>query len=273
MKNNLDRYGKCAMVIGGAEGLGLAYSKRLATLGFRVLMIDKNQTQLENSIKALDGHPERNHLPVLMDASAVAADQELFNLIQQNECRIVVYNAAYGPVKKFLENSIEELETYSHLHGINVLKLSYRFAKHWLHGEPSAFIGMSSMGALRGTKLVAPYASTKASIWVLMESLYYEFKGTNLDFICCISGTINTPHFKSITQKKSGFKPKDLEPEQVVEEVFRSIGKKAICVPGRANRLVYFLLKHFMSHRRASAITNETIEKMYTEQWAGGYQR
>lgn len=266
---HLKLYGKWATVVGAAEGLGLAFSRILIENGFHVLMVDVDVLKLKSSVTDLGEYAK----PLVLDMSKPKSTESLFEAIQETECRLVIYNAAYGPVKKFLDNSEDELQTYMELNANAPLKLAHKFARLWLNKEKAGFLVMSSLAGLRGTSLVAPYSATKGFDWLLMEALYYEFKETNLDFCACISGTIDTPNYRELNAEKSGVKPKTLSPDQVATEALQALGVKPFSVAGLTNRITNIVLKRVFGHELASRITNSTMRKMFAKQWGKGYQR
>ena len=266
---HLNQYGKWATVVGSAEGLGLAFSQQLLLSGFNIIMVDKDEEKLKLSASSLTGTVKQ----VILDLSKPKRVNELTILISELGCRLVIFNAAYGPVKRFLDNSEEELETYIQLNANAPLRLAHQFSRLWLNKEKAGFLIMSSLAGLRGTSLVAPYSATKGFDWLLMEALYYEFLETNLDFTACIAGTIDTPNYRSLNAQHSGVKPKDMSPDEVALEALNALGKQPLIIAGKGNRMTNILLQRILGHKLASKLTNKTMRKMFAAQWRKGYQK
>ncbi len=51
--------------------------------------------------------------------------------------------------------------------------------------------------------------------------------------------------------------------EEVAKETLANLSKKAVHIPGRINRLSYFVLTRLMNRSRAAAIVNKTMTIIY----------
>jgi len=54
-----------------------------------------------------------------------------------------------------------------------------------------------------------------------------------------------------------------MNPMKVAEHSLAQLGKRAICIPGFNNRLIYFFLTRFLPRKTASSIVSQEMEKMY----------
>jgi hypothetical protein len=259
-----DKYGQWACVLGAAEGLGAAFSMGLARRGFQLILVDKNQVDLSKTSEKVRQTHQRETVEIVQDLANKESLTPILNAIAEKECRFLVYNAAYGPVKPFLSNSETELDLYLDVNVKTTLHLIYRFIK--LHeGKPMGILLLSSLAGFRGTRLVIPYAATKAFLWNLAEGLHYEFQEQNLDISVCCPGTINTLNFQSTGPRLPFFAPKPMDPEKVAEEALQKFGKSLFIIPGLANKFSHFLLNRVLPRRWASSIHNKTMKKMYTK--------
>ena len=171
--------------------------------------------------------------------------------IEETNCRMLIYNAAYGPVRLFLSNTAQELDRYVQVNMATPLQLVHRFAA--LHaGQRAGILLLSSLAGWRGSRLVAPYAATKAFTWNLGEGLYYEFRGTGLDISVCCPGPVDTPNYRDTRPRRSLFSPKAAAPEAVAEYALRHFGRRLFLFPGRSNRFTHFLLNRILPRRWAS---------------------
>jgi len=257
------RYGNWGLVAGAAEGLGASFSTVLARWGINLILVDKSRDALlntTNELKSLYGIEVRQ---VLLDLSKIESVDILLNHIMKEKCRLIVYNAAYGPVKDFMDNTPEELDYYIDLNSRIPLHLIYGFLKTVPKKERAGILLMSSLAGLWGTQLVTPYGATKAFDYNLAEGLHYELKDKNIDVMACCAGATDTPNYQSTHPKKNLLGPGVMNPHKVAENALKKIGKKALYIPGFANQLTYFLLTRIFPRSFSTWMMNRVMYKMY----------
>jgi len=263
-----DRYGKWAMVAGAAEGIGAAFSEVLAKRRMNLVMVDFHPA----SLKEVAERTERNYgiqtIQIVLDLAENGAAQHCMSSIDGLDCRLLVYIPAYSRIKSFLDNSPEELDQYLHLNVRTPLHLVYRFAGKIRNSAPGGIILMSSLAGLIGPQFSAIYSGTKAFSILLAEALFPEFKRCHIDVLACCAGTTNTPTFWSSRPEGQGNKMAIMDPMVVAEYALSRLGRKAICIPGLKNRLIYFLLTRILPRKTASFIVSREMEKMYPSRLA-----
>ena len=259
-----EKYGSWACVVGAAEGLGAAFANSLAKRGMNLILVDKKREHLEViSMRLRESFQIETH-EVIIDLSQQNASDIIMTPISELDCRFLVYNAAYGPVLPFLSNSEEDLDIYLSVNNRTLLLLVHKFIKRTIL-SPHGIILISSLAGLRGTRLVIPYAASKAFIWNLAEGLHYEFEDKNLEISVVCAGTIDTPNFRATEPKKTFFTPKPMKPESVSEEALSKFGRYLFIVPGFANKIAVFLFERILPRKIASKIHNDTMAKLYKD--------
>lgn len=259
-----DKYGKWACVAGAAEGLGAAFAHSLAKRGMNLILVDKNQVELESTVSQLNKDFKIETQEVIEDLSSKDSAENIMKQLAEKDCRFLVYNAAYGPVMPFLSNSEADLDLYLSVNNRTLLLLIHQFIKRSVP-SPMGILLISSLAGLRGTQLVIPYAATKAFIWNLAEGLHYEFRDKNLDISVVCAGTIDTPGFRSTKPKLTFFTPAPMKPSAVAEEAIKKFGRRFFIVPGFANKFAVFLFERILPRSIASKIHNDTMGQIYRE--------
>lgn len=258
----LDKYGSWACVAGAGEGLGEAFSIGLARRGFNLILIDKDEDKLNEVNQQLQTNYSIKIHPLTLDLSDRISLDAISNSLEDEKCRFMVYNAAYGPVKPFLSNTAQELDLYLNVNMETPLHLAHRFA-HLNQKKQAGLLLLSSLAGFRGTQFVVPYAATKAFTWNLAEGLHYEFKDTLMDFSVCCPGPIDTPNYRSTNPHNTFITPKSMKPELVAEEALNKFGKKLFIIPGKSNKIAHFILNRILPRKIASTIHNLAMKKMY----------
>ena len=269
LQEQLEKYGDWALVAGASEGLGKAFAETLAATGKNVILIARRADALQEVSDYLQGHYGVETRIGTMDLADNNAFEHVMELIEDTGCRLVVYNAAYGPVKMFVDNTEDELDTYLDLNARTLIKLAWAFARKYQGNKSAGFLIMSSMAGMRGTLMVAPYGATKAFDFNLGEALYHEFRDSNIDFSVLCAGPIKTPNYLSTKPTYSWVKPKEHEPRFVAEEGLRLLGRKALGLPGSSNRINDIILSRIMPRSSAVKLANDTMRKIYSHFWKG----
>lgn len=257
-----DKYGSWACVAGAGEGLGKAFSEGLAKRGFNLILIDHKKDLLDSTNTFLESNYQIEAISLHLDLNDKRSIKTVVETIEKQQCRFLVYNAAYGPVKPFLSNTSEEIDRYMNVNIGTQIHLIHQFVKKYIELSAGVLF-VSSLAGFRGTQLVIPYAATKAFIWNMAEGLHYEFKHSGIDFSVCVAGATDTPNFRSTNPKKTFFTPKARDPQLVAEEALNKFGKKLFILPGTANKISHFILNRILPRRMASSIHNTTMKKMY----------
>lgn len=260
-----ERYGEWGLVAGAAEGLGAAFARTLASWGINVILVDVNDRKMHETARKLEMEFGIKTEALDIDLSQGERLDVLMDKTTKLGCRLIIYNAAYGPVKDFLANTLEELDYYVNLNSRTPLHLIHRFLKSLPEDHNAGILVMSSLAGLWGTQLVVPYGATKAFDYNLAEGLHYELKDRNIDVMACCAGATDTPNYRSTKPKKNLFGPSILNPDYVAERALRKLGKRALYIPGLSNQLTYFLLTRVFPRSFSAGMMNRVMSKMYRD--------
>jgi hypothetical protein len=267
MSDFLNSHGQWALVAGSAEGLGEAYSRALARRKINLVMVDHKGDILSNLSRELESAFGIKTVQIELDLGRMDAPEVMMAAIRELECRLLVYNAAYSIVKPFLKNSPADLDNYINVNARALIQLALPFSEKCKAANGGGILIMSSLAALWGTNLLGPYGATKAFDYILAESLYHELKPFGIDVMACIAGATATPAYLGTNPKYGWPRPTVMKPEDVAEEALSRLGRTAFFIPGRANRLTWFLLAKILPRSAARRIFNATTRKMYIEKF------
>lgn len=222
----------------------------------------------EDKLKTLSAHLEKtygiNTIKVHLDLAAKDAATTILEQVNEQECSLLVYNAAFSRINPFMALTSEELDTFSQVNVNTQLHLVHGFSNYLTSkGKKGGIILMSSLAGLIGMQLVATYAATKAFAWNLAEALFRELKDNGIDIMACVAGATSTPAYLKTRPVYGWPKPTVMKPEEVTKSALKSLGKKAIFIPGSGNRVNYFILTRLLPRKTAAAIANRTMGKMY----------
>ena len=264
--NLSEKYGSTALVAGASEGIGAAFAQHLAAAGFDLVLLARRPEPLESFGVKLRQEFKIKVTCIPFDLSKPNAGEMLVNALRDHEIDLLVYNAGLSYIDHFEDKELEAHRVILQTNMITPLHLIHQLAPAMLQRGKGAIILMASLAGFQGTPFIATYAATKAFDQVLGESLWYEWKDRGVDVLVCCAGATASPNFINTNPgKQSFFAPKVQQPEDVVAETFKHLGKRQSFISGRANKIASFFMQRILSRKMAIMIMGDTTKKMYRQ--------
>jgi len=247
-----ERYGPWALVAGASEGLGVAYAHALARRGLNLVLVARRRALLKGladelsasfavDVRSLDGDlAERRFLEGLQDDCS------------DLDVGLIVYNAAYAPIGEFASTPLDDLLRVAAVNIGAPVALVRGLLPAMTERGRGGVILMTSLAGNQGSPYIATYAASKAFNRVLAEGLWYELKDKGVDVVACCAGAVRTPGYSGAAAGKDA--PGTLDPEEVVEQTLRALGRGPVVVPGLVNRVASTFMTRLLSRRRAISI-------------------
>jgi len=258
------KYGDLALIAGGSEGIGAAYSNYLASEGLDLILVARNLKKLETLSKEIKAQYQVNISCISYDLAKPDATKQLQKSLGDRHIAIMVYNAALSYIGPFEENSIEHHQQIAQTNMLTPMEMLQAFGSPMLKKGKGACIIMASLAGFQGSGLLSVYAATKAFDMVLAESLWYEWKGRGVDVIACCAGATSSPNFiQSNPEKSSVLAPRIQTPDEVVVECFQKLGSTPSFICGRGNKWASFIMQRLMPRKMAIKIMGDTTRKLY----------
>jgi uncharacterized protein len=229
------RYGPCALVTGGANGIGAEYCRQIAATGLDLVIVDRDEPALDAIAQELGGTARVT--TAVMDL-ALPADQLLVALretTRDHEIGLLVANAAWSPVGPFIESELDSLLTAVDVNSRSTVVFAHELGRAMAAIGRGGIIIMSSLAAESGAAQVALYSATKAFNLVLAEGLWYELRDRGVDVIAIRPGSTRTLSWQK-TQPAEGDVSDAMEPAEVVAEALAMLGTTPSAPAGEANR-------------------------------------
>ena len=242
-----DRYGPWALVAGASEGLGAAFARALAGRGLNLVLVARRHEPLE--VLAAD-LPTRT-ITVSADLATTDGIAQVMDAAAGLNVGLVVANAAYSPIGRFIEMDPELTRRAMDLNCRAPLELAHRFLPAMAARGRGGFIVMSSLAGMQGSPPISVYAATKAFGAILAEGLWAELRGTGVDVLTCVAGAVATPSLVGVTSRPA---PGTLTPDEVAGAALRGLGRGPRTVPGLTMRLSSALMSRLLSRRAAIAV-------------------
>jgi len=186
--------GLCALVTGGASGIGKAVAERLAAEGAGVVVADIDVTGAAQTATGIATAHGVAAYAVAFDAASGADCARLVGeaVTRLGRLDVVVNNAGVNEWFRADEYPDERFERVLRINLFSVFHVCKAALPHLLASR-GCIVNMSSAAAFDGVPYAAAYAASKAGVNGLTRSLAVEFadRGVRVNAVC--PGAVDTP--------------------------------------------------------------------------------
>jgi len=195
--NISERYGKgtWAVITGGSDGIGKEFAFQLASWGFNIVIIARNQEKLDKVAREIRHKYHDIKVKTIevnfRDSYEEGFIEKIYGQISDLDISFLVNNVGLYPVKVYARLTIDEVRE-----GVLINMLSHTLMtrailpKMLSRKQRSAVINVSSFAAELKPPKVHLYSSTKAYIKYLSLGLTQEYP--NIDFLAFKPNMIST---------------------------------------------------------------------------------
>ena len=195
--NNINLKNKVAIVTGGAQGFGLAITRRFVESGAKVLIWDKDKEYL-NKVDI------KNTQKIEVDVSNYKNVENALtsSLKYENKIDILVNNAGIaGPNFKTWDYPLEEWQKVIDIDLSGVFYCCKTVVPHFIKNNYGRIVNISSIAGKEGNPNAMPYSAAKAGVIALTKSLGKELAQNNIAVNCVTPAPAKTRIFDQITQE------------------------------------------------------------------------
>lgn len=198
-----------AVITGAAQGIGAAISRRFASLGYAVVLVDQNEP-LETSVECLEFTKEI--LPVICDVSNEDDVGALARYANKQFGRIdaLVNNAGISLLMPAEQTSIEHWQRVLDVNLTAPFLLSREFGRIMLAQEEGSIVNVSSIAGLSGVADRAAYNASKHGLIGLTRTLAAEWGGRGVRVNAVCPGWVKS-EMDVADQALGGYSDEDIE--------------------------------------------------------------
>ncbi|KAA6388385.1 MAG: putative 17 beta-hydroxysteroid dehydrogenase type 3 [Streblomastix strix] len=232
------RYGGgWAFVTGGSSGIGEAFAKKVAKMGFNVAILGQNEERLNRVEKEIkEYNPEIKTLAIKADLSGdpVQLTENIMKQLDGKDVSIMFFNAGINVFEYAAQPSEDSMQQFrtnviSHQHLFHSLfpKLASRKVDLKSGYKRGAMIFTSSVVTFVSPPGMAVYAATKSYLSGLAESLASEADVFGIDVVSIYPGGVNTRIGERLPTSKvpTSMKSINQSPDQVAALAVSAIGR------------------------------------------------
>lgn len=222
-----------AIVTGAAKGLGRAIADKLASVGFSLLLVDRNEQDLHDTVVELgkSGTSVASYAvdltePQAADVVVAAADREF------GGASVLVNNAGIVPFRGFLETPLDLLREVLTNDVETVYTMTQAFVRSRISkAEGGCVINLGTGHALTGVGGTSAYAAAKGAVHALTRALAVELAPHGIRVNTLALGTTMTDRVRANL------------PDEVLRARLRQIPLGRAADPGEAADAVLYLIR------------------------------
>lgn len=228
-----------ALITGASSGIGEKFARRLAAMGFDLILVARREERL----RALAGELIKTYgIQADVLAADLAHDEGIARVARAIEDRsdlvLLINNAGFGTRGSFTEVPLERHLDMIRVHDVASVALTWSALPRMVERGRGAIINVSSIAAFFPSGGGSTYTATKAYLNNFSEALAAELQGTGVKVQALCPGFTYSEFHE--TSEYEGFDRGHIPAalwmpaEQVVDESLAALsGDKVIVVPGR----------------------------------------
>lgn len=194
----LSKYGPCAVVAGGSEGVGAEFARQLAAAGINLVLIARKPdplTETAETCRAL-GVEVRTLAVDLVSADAVTRIAEATSDL---EVGLLIYNAGANTCsERFLDGALSDFGGVIDLNIGTMLALVQHFGRPMRDRRRGGILMVGSMAGYLGSMRHTVYGGVKAFGRIFAEGLWLELRDYGVDVLELVLGVTRTPAMERV---------------------------------------------------------------------------
>jgi len=198
--NTIDLKNKTAVITGGAQGFGLAITKRFLESGANVIIWDIDEKETNKALKNLNNLKLSASKVNILNFDEV--QKEINKIIEKNKIDIFINNAGIaGMNAKVSDYPIEEWRKVIELDLNAVFYCCKAIVPHMIKNNYGRIVNIASIAGKEGNPNASAYSSAKAGVIALTKSLGKELADKNIAVNCVTPAAAKTRIFDQMTQE------------------------------------------------------------------------
>lgn len=221
----MDFKGKTAVVTGASSGIGLGYAHELAARGANLVLVARNQKQLEKLAADIKAVNDVRIDVIALDLSKPTSGQELLDKLKKLKLStdVLINNAGFGTNQRVAKEDRTKIQQEIMLNVVTLVDLTTAVLPEMLAKDFGAIVNIGSTASFQPVPGMAVYAATKAFVRSFTSALWGEVKGTNVRVLTVNPGATATEFFKVAEAKPAG----PLAPvSEVINATFKALDSK-----------------------------------------------
>lgn len=255
LKDLLNLSGKTAIVTGGAMGIGLGISERLAQAGANVMIANRTE---EDSIKAVNDLTSKG-FKVKSFKTDVSKEEDVKNMVGEaiksfGGIDILVNNAGVYPSMPVSQMTLSDFDNVLSINLKGVfLCVKYVSEQMIKQGKGGKIINITSIDALHPSSIgLAHYDASKHGVWGFTKNVALELASHKIWVNAIAPGGILTPGVRKLQNSHPA--TQGIDQQKMVEAFLTKIPMHRMGEPDDIGKVALFLASEMSSYMTGSQI-------------------
>ena len=202
--NRLDLDRRCAVITGGAAGIGLAIAQRMVASGARVSLWDRDAQALKAAGSTLGAESHTQALDVTREEEVAAARDA--TLQRFGRIDVLVCSAGItGPNLPVADYPLDAWQQVININLTGVFLCNRALVGTMRAADYGRIVNIASIAGKEGNPNASAYSASKAGVIALTKSLGKELAATNIRVNCVTPAAVKTGMFAQMTQQHIDF--------------------------------------------------------------------
>ncbi len=233
-----EKYGPWAIITGAGTGIGAEFAGQLAGHGLNLVLVDRMEDGVKSLAEKLSCEYGIEVKVIIKDLEQSDFLPEILQITDPIDIGLLVNNAGFAITGEFLEHDLEKELGLLYVNCRAPLMLAHAYGRKMVDRGRGGIIFLSSIAALLPMPYWLSYSASKVYDLYIANGLNFELKDKGVDVLAVCPGNTKTNFADT-----AGIKSIGMEPEYVVMQALKKIGKKPVIIPGMGNRIVSFLTR------------------------------
>jgi uncharacterized protein len=186
--------GKTALITGASVGIGRDLAELFAADGHHVILISRNEAQLQQVAADLRSKHGITATVIAKDLSIPGAPGEIFDAVQKTGTAVdfLINNAGFGSHGPFAESDIANELAMIQVNIAALTHLTRLFLPGMLARRSGRIMNLASLASFFPGPLMAVYYATKAYVLSFSEAIHTEVAGSGVTVTAVCPGPTTT---------------------------------------------------------------------------------
>ena len=232
---------KWALVTGATAGIGESFARLLASKGFNIVLVARDEARLHERAAALQEKYGIETFVLVADLATDTGSLAVENYLNKFEVEVLINNAGFGINKAFTQSDLVAEQQLLDVLVRTPMRLMHVVIPQMKARNSGTIINVSSVASFiaGGT-----YSAAKSYLTVLSESLHTELRGTSVKISALCPGFTRTEFHQRGRMKMKGLPDfMWLTSDRLVADAWSDAQSgKAVSVPGWQYKILIGLI-------------------------------
>jgi short-subunit dehydrogenase len=187
------RYGPWAVIVGGSEGVGASFARKLAGRGLNLVLLARKPGPLAEIAAEIREESEVDVRTASLDVTEPDLLPRIQMLTDDLDVGLLIYNAGSVAPQSFFDSPLDDALHTLRLNSIGQVTLSHHFGRRLRARGRGGIILVGSLSGCAGGAVTAVYCGVKAFTQRFAEALWAALKPHGVDVLALVIGTTRTP--------------------------------------------------------------------------------